>query len=185
MQAAALALEDVLMATQRTSKFIGCSAIIFVVLGGVFYFLWSQLFIHDWFLSRFAHSYAAISHPPDTRHIRTYKDVGLLIGNGNHIDLFVGELRSYRGTRSKIVSWYASQGVPSQLEHGESREAVVVFIDHGRVSPGKIGFDHPSSLETILRDVNALKTPVERYYVVYILDAGYPPGIDIGRISHH
>lgn len=162
----------------RKRNIIGCAAIAAVPLGIILYLLWSQVFIHDWYLWRFSRSYAGITHPSATRHLRTYKDLGLLIANGNHIDLFAGEMRSYTEPRQRILDYYANKSVPSQLAPGERVPVEVVFVDHGKLSSGTIGFDRPYLLQEIIAEMKK-RTPATNLYIVYVLDStGFDPGFD-------
>lgn len=145
----------------------------------ILYLLVSQVWIHDWYLWQFSRSYANLNHPPTTHHVKSYKRLGLLIANGNHIDLLAGELRSYSGSRQRIIDWYSKMSVPSRLEDGEKVAVEVVFFDNGFLSSGEIGLDRPDILEEILIYARTIK-PATNLYSVYILDSnGHDPGIDI------
>jgi hypothetical protein len=168
------------MALTRKQKTLGCVALAMLSLGLVLYVLWTQLFIHDWYLWHFSRSFSRVAHPAASRHIKSYRKLGLLIAHGNHIDLFSGELRSYTGSQQQVVDWYASQRVPSQLAPGERVPVQAVFIAHGKLSSGEIGFDRPYTLSGILRDAERLAPSAANLYIVYVLDAtGFDPGIDI------
>ena len=159
---------------------IGCGTIALILLFGLCYFSWSQRFIHDWYLWQFARSYSHITHPPTTQHVKSYKQLGLLIGNGNHIDLFVGEVRSYSGSCQQIIDWYDSRDVPSQLAHGERVPIEIVFVDNNRISSSESDYLRPFPIGEIVRDIGSSHSTNLHYYIVYVLDAtGYPPGFDI------
>lgn len=49
---------------------------------------------HDQRLKRLEVSVANLKHPPGTRELAIESDLGLLQGNGNHCDYFVGALRA-------------------------------------------------------------------------------------------
>lgn len=53
--------------------------------------------------------FSKINHPSLSRLIKTESSIGHLVGNGNHCDLFVGELRSYAGNRVDINRFYNQQ----------------------------------------------------------------------------
>ena len=53
--------------------------------------------IHNLRLSRMKRLLDEISHPDNTEYIFSRSVLGLLAGNGNHCDYFVGEMRSFKG----------------------------------------------------------------------------------------
>ena len=156
---------------------------------GVLYFLWSQLFIHDYILWQFTRKYAAIQHPSGTQPIKFRKDLGLLIGNSNHVDFFAGELRTYTGSRRQIVNKYSGQEFTSPSS-GERNRVEVLFVDDGKISYAipfpkgsipmscEVGLDIPYPITELLDSV-ASAHGTAKYYIVYIFDAGYRVGIDI------
>ena len=50
--------------------------------------------------------YRSIPHPADSRALQYEADLGLLEGNGNHCDYFVGELRATRLSRAQLARFY-------------------------------------------------------------------------------
>jgi hypothetical protein len=150
-----------------------------LLVGAVFYLFWSQVFIHDWYLWQFSRSYRRIAHPPMTQRLKYHTELGLLIANGNHIDLFAGELRSYSGSPKDIQAWYAAQSVPSQLAKGERVPVAVYILKDGKIPSEIDEMYYPDCLSTLTEA--ALAQPHGTHlYVVYVLDAtGYDPGFDI------
>jgi len=162
-------------------------AVILVLIFGVACFLWSQLFVHDYLLWQFSRKYAAIRHPAGTHSVKSHKELGLLIGNSNHVDFFVGELRTYSGPRQDLVKAYAGQEFVSPSS-GDRIRVQVLFTDKGKLSYAipfpkgsptmecKIGWDLPYPVDKLL---NSKYDQTAEYYIVYIFDAGYRVGIDI------
>jgi hypothetical protein len=106
-------------------------------------------------LWRLERSFASIRHPPATESIRFEARVGLLSGNGNHCDYFVGELRAFQGSFSPLLAAYAGAtvfdpkaGHPMPLEvsevNGDEISAAAVPIDLDRVSAWTWGSRPPS-----------------------------------------
>lgn len=171
------------MAGRRNLAAIGCLSLALILIGPIGYFLWSQVFVHDWMLARFRQTFAAVRHPATTMKVRAYSDLGLLIGNGNHCDFFTGELRSYSCSRRDVLNAYAAQSFRSPFG-SEQLPVEVVFIENGRLRPGIIvhgdtGYDGPFPLERILSKEGVILSRSNRFYIVYLFDPGYPVGFDI------
>lgn len=73
---------------------------------------------HDVHLISVERRYRAIAHPPDSRSLARESDLGLLEGNGNHCDYFVGELRATHLTRAELEKFY---GAHTEIEVLEQR----------------------------------------------------------------
>ena len=50
----------------------------------------------------------ALPHPDQSEPVLTHSRVGLLIGNGNHCDYFVGHVRSFDGNKDLIQNHYSN-----------------------------------------------------------------------------
>ena len=150
---------------------------------GVSYYLYVGRRTHEHLLWQFSQKYAKVKHPASTRHVRDYKELGLLIGNGDHCDLFVGELRSYTCSRQQLLKQYASQKFWSPISE-EYLPVEILFIDKGKVESGilyhgEIESQLPAPIERIAADAKAAKERSKRYYIVYIFDPGYDAGFDV------
>ena len=106
-------------------------------------------------LWRLERSFAAIRHPPATEPIRSEGRVGLLSGNGNHCDYFVGELRAFQGAFSALSDAYsgarvfdpvAGRAMPLEVSevNGDEISAAAVPIDLESVSAWTWGGRTPS-----------------------------------------
>jgi hypothetical protein len=65
--------------------------------------------IRFWSLER---AFRALSHPPGTRSIRSFSDLGLLFGNGNHTDYAVMDIREIVSPTVDLAAFYARCAVP-------------------------------------------------------------------------
>lgn len=154
---------------------------ILLVILGILYF---GVFVHDVMLSGFARKYAAVKHPSGTQSLKHYRKLGLLIGNGNHCDLFVGELRSYAGSREQVLKSYSSQKFWSPVSE-EYIPVEVLFLENGKIKEGRlyhgeIGYDLPDPVEDIVAEARRIGGLSKRYYIVYIFDPCYDtPRMDV------
>lgn len=169
------------MVLKPRSIAIGC---IVIALSAFILFLYFNLFfVHDRMLWQFRAKYRTVRHPANTQRVRFYSDLGLLIGNGNHCDLFVGELRSYTGARRELLKAYAGQSYWSPIEHDRLPVEVLFVEDNGLregiLYHGEIGFELPSPLGGIREDAMSYRQRSKKYYVVYMFDPGYDAGFDI------
>jgi hypothetical protein len=114
------------------------------------FFIGRDVLPHQIRLLKYARDFEAMPYPPDTQRLDTYKTLGLLTGNGNHCDIFVGELRSYSGDRTVIQEFYKHEYPSSMLG--------VVFTENG---------DLPRESDSLI--------PSERGRLAYW---NIPPGID-------
>ncbi len=128
-------------------------------------------FIHNQKLASYVAAFREIEHPPGTSEIG-FQSLVTLVGNGNHCDYFVGEMRQFTGERQTIVEFYTGQKVQEQ-------PLVVAFVENGE-------FPHETSLRFLPRGLdnprNWLDSPsvsLENVYVVYILSVGDNAGLDI------
>jgi hypothetical protein len=62
--------------------------------------------INSWRSYRFRQAIKAIDHPQGTLAVDDESQMGLLVGNSNHCDYYVAQLRSYEGDFAAIESHY-------------------------------------------------------------------------------
>lgn len=135
----------------RASAAVVLSAVL-LALGSVGYTV-PGCYDHDRQLRALRRDFARLRHPPGTRLIGSKAVVGLLSGNGNHCDYFVGDLRTSAGlTRDALRHWYASHEaghevfvIPFRPGSGGRDEARPYALPEG---PDNLGgwFALPSSL---------------------------------------
>jgi len=70
-------------------------------------------------------AFRQLKHPSDTSRISFKKYLGLLLGNGNHCDSFIGEPRRYGGEQQTIESYYDSTTIADDQGMG------IIFIESG------------------------------------------------------
>ena len=75
---------------------------------------------HLWGLQR---KYRALVHPPDSRSLARESELGLLEGNGNHCDYFVGEVRVTRLSVVQVNAFYGPR-VEVEFPVGAARYAM-------------------------------------------------------------
>jgi hypothetical protein len=131
--------------------------------------------VNDFRLWRVERSFDSVKHPSGTRLVMRIREVGLLIGNSNHCDYFVGELRSYSGEPERIKAAYAGARVWEPIPEGAG-EVRVVFPQNGKV-PNEDAFTVPYLLEDSA-DWGVIPKFGEKLYYVYFLSAGQDPGFD-------
>lgn len=140
--------------------------------------LWFYVFAHDWNLWKLDRSFRLINHPTGTMCVVHKRELGLLIGNGNHCDYFVGELRTYSVSKPKVSQFYERMTVLNPVS-GKKEGLEVAFIDNGEVRGYKYPeFEVPDPIVEMARSLKQ-KHDKNRYYIVYILDAGHDVGLDI------
>jgi hypothetical protein len=130
-----------------------------------------------WQLQR---SIATLSNPPNTKLIASAKDIGLLVGNGNHCDYFVAQLRSYPASISskQIQEFYKNTKIWNPL----SRQLETISI--GIIKDGKIESNEdwtgtgPFLQEYFQRNLPKKLTNQHLYFVLF-LDGGYGTACDI------
>lgn len=128
---------------------------------------------HDLTLRAHEAEFKAMAHPPDTTLVARKSRVGLLAGNGNHCDYFVGELRTYSGPQEAISAFY-----DGYRPAGELAWLGIFFFEDG-VLPEEAYWDLPQGLDSLSGWSRRLAHSREDYYIVCTVDVGYPPGFDL------
>ena len=62
-------------------------------------------------LESYSAAFRRVDHPTGSVRVDAQRRIGLLTGNGNHCDFFVGEVRRFDGDREDLRSFYGSQTV--------------------------------------------------------------------------
>jgi hypothetical protein len=139
---------------------------------------WAIFYLpHDLNLWRLGRHYARLVHPAGTRVVRRWSEVGNLIANGNHIDYFVGEMRSYTGSRQAIRHFY--NGKTIWFPAARRRWGVdFLFVDELKINEmTDLSVPHPVvETATHLGRHQAMR---HHLYIVYVFDSGYDWGWDI------
>jgi hypothetical protein len=119
---------------------------------------------HNRQLDEYTEAFESIAHPDGTQSVRLWRTVGLLAGDGNHCDYFVGEVRTLAGEPWQVEAFYSQQRVDAyRLRVAFARDGVFVEDEFG---PPR-GFD----------EVGEWVQPSEYagdLYLVYMLILGYP-----------
>ncbi|MEM4721638.1 MAG: hypothetical protein QXT73_06240 [Candidatus Methanomethylicaceae archaeon] len=126
---------------------------------------------HNKELALYVTDFQELSHPPTTSRVSLKSAVGLISGNGNHCDYFVGEIRRFVGERRVIEDFYAGQDV-------RGNDVRVVFIENGEF-PREVQWSIPPRLMNLQNWVESSSDLSGSLYMVYILDVGADPGFDI------
>ena len=82
--------------------------------------------LHLWQLEK---QLKSLQHPSGTARVTFRSDIGLLVGNGNHCDFFVGELRSYSGTRTAIEQHYRDLRVFNPVTQTSESIEIIFVVD--------------------------------------------------------
>ncbi|MDQ3814525.1 MAG: hypothetical protein M3347_11310 [Armatimonadota bacterium] len=133
----------------------------------------SPFFIHPLLnnrrLRQVENSFAQLKHPAQSTLVRRVSDVGLLIGNSNHCDFFVGELRSYTGTQQQILNFYKrSQTWHSLPDTGQAGKHIV-FVSQGVIpKSAHLPYGYQKSEDWSI--TSQMKR--QQLYLVYFLDVG-------------
>ncbi len=120
-------------------------------------------------LARLEDKIRELPQPAGTTAVAVRKQVGLLTGNGNHCDFFVGELRSFVGSAEKVQAHYAGQTL------GDRTKIETIFV-----SGGEFVETDRSYLPEEFRNLADWTERADQggLYVVFILDIGQYAGID-------
>lgn len=153
---------------------IGWCAVPVSILLAILGILYAGVFVHDQMLWQFSRTYADIKHPSGTQSVKQYRELGLLAGNGNHCDLFVGELRSYSGSREHVLKCYSSQIF--WVAYTEEYVSVKVwFLENGRLEQGRyrkdeLDYKPPHPVEHIAAEARRICESTKRHYIIYMFD---------------
>lgn len=90
------------------SGFLG---MIFVIIGPCIY----CRFLNNYRLYQFNKEFKRVGHPVESKLLSRRSAVGLLVGNSNHCDYFVGEIRSSNLSEEAIEKYYADSVVKSPI----------------------------------------------------------------------
>lgn len=127
---------------------------------------------HDRKLRRYQAALRDAPHPGDTLLVSAEKRVGLFVGNGNHCDYFVGELRQYSGSRQEIEEFYAGISIEG---YGPVE---LLFVENGQF-PEPARWTLPRKLDELAEwSVSPVELQAD-VYLVYVLAPGFDPGYDI------
>ncbi|MCE5322729.1 hypothetical protein LLG46_05350 [bacterium] len=142
--------------------------------------LWWGIFSHDWNLMRLRHRFLRIEHPAGTKLVMKKSDLGLLIAASNHMDYFVGEMRSYSGSQARIRRFYSNKTIWNPIA-GRRYDIQVLFpdeLDKLRArDPVVLEFEIPRpALEMAKNWSNKNRN---HFYIVYVFDPGYACRFDL------
>lgn len=138
--------------------------------------MWFYVFSHDWNLWRLGRQFGRLSHPSGTHVVENKRELGLLIANSNHIDYFVGQLRSYTGPRERVLAYYRGKTVWNPIS--KRRQAVEVVFVAGFVRGDMVDLAWPFPVVDMV-DRWKKRRSGDGLYIVYVFDPGYPCGLDL------
>jgi hypothetical protein len=140
------------------------------------YFL---VFSHDLYLQQLNRSLAGINHPLDTKLISSSKDLGLLVGNSNHCDYFVAELRNYNNLSPKqIETFYKDTKIWNPLNRRRERVSIGI-IEKGKIRSNEDWMGAGDFLKDYFKAHLPQKLGNQRLYFVFFLDVGNEVGCDV------
>ncbi len=150
----------------------GCLSIALLLLGACYL----PYGLHDYALLQFKRSFSRVTHLRSSVLLHEWSQVGLLEGNGNHCDYLAAQFRETDQSPAEVRQHYAPFTVPRSdpsYETGFGAE-VPVRVEFPDLRTTDLA--HLTSAET-----NAAihrKRTKKTLYVVYAIDAGYPPDFD-------
>jgi hypothetical protein len=115
---------------------------------------------HDLSLNREIKAFRQIKHPPGSSRISSRKYLGLLTGNGNHCDFFIGELRRYSGEQKTIKSFYQSNPAAVNDDVG------IIFIENGGLPAGIQFWGTPYRLTSLSGWLDSPDEPRDHLYII-------------------
>lgn len=138
-------------------------------------FIWSAI-MHQRQLAAYERAFDGLSHPPNTRAVKRLTAEGLLEGNGNHCDYFVGELRSFDGNRSQLRT-YKDQSIPGV---GDKAQYIVLEdLVSAQSKPSEEPEILPPESYGDLATWSATNLDPRRHYIVYLFQSMKEPENDI------
>ncbi|MFC1856902.1 hypothetical protein ACFL9U_02615 [Thermodesulfobacteriota bacterium] len=129
--------------------------------------------INSWKLWKFESSFVSLFHPKGTSRLALKSKVGLLSGNGNHCDFFVGELRTYSSEKEKIKNDYAGTLILNPIS-GRRQNIDILFIDDGIIPETRLPYDFDNLAGWNLPSDEKLKP----MYLLYVFNS-YEANADV------
>ena len=123
-------------------------------------------------LWRLQRSLATLAHPQGTSPLKEVQEVGNLSGTGNHIDFFVGQVRTYSGPKESIRAFYRSQKFWNPIE-GKQEPIKIAFSDE---------YSEDGDADAIFWSdrINEWSLfTAQKSYVIYAWAGGDRPGFDM------
>jgi hypothetical protein len=133
--------------------------------------IYKDYFLHDYTLYREVNAFRQLNHPAGTSRIAFKKFLGLYLGNGNHCDSFIGELRRYTGEQQSIETFYSGK-IVADLGVG------VTFVENGEFPEQFRQWSLPYRLDSLSAWLDSPAIPHDHLYLVYISDIDLDPGWD-------
>ncbi len=125
-------------------------------------------------LDRVRAEYSSVTHPSSSSALRSFSQLGIVSGNGNHCDYLVGEIRESNDSSEQITAHYSALNFPmldpQNSQWGDQPVLVSIEFPGTRENTGILR-DNIPELVTKARQTQRKKT----LYVVYLLDGGYEP----------
>ena len=112
----------------KTKNFI-IPLIILIVLGFFMFPIVADTAVNSKNLRLFKKRIEALSHPDHSQAVTTHGKVGLLIGNGNHCDFFVGHVRSFDGNKAIILKHYKDLTFLNPVTKNHEKYDILFFED--------------------------------------------------------
>jgi hypothetical protein len=133
--------------------------------------IYRDFLVHDYALYRYAREFRQMAHPADTTLVSYKTALGLITGNGNHCNYFIGELRRYNGDKQALLSFYDTErfaGLGSGL----------LFIENGAF-PADAWESLPHGLDQLSAWLRPPTKATDPLYLVFTLHIDLNAGWDI------
>ena len=118
---------------------------------------------NSWRLWRMERQLTSLPHPSNSARVRLRSRVGLLCGNGNHCDYFVGELRTIEGPKTAIEDHYRGLHIRNPVT-GTDEGVEILFVENGEIPEAWLPDEFSSIRGWELNDSEA-RRPM---YLVYV-----------------
>ena len=134
--------------------------------------IYKDYLVHDYKLYREARAFNQLEHPAGSSRIAFQKYLGLYVGNSNHCDYFVGELRQYTGDSQANESFYADKVV-------DGLGVSVAIARNGDLLGELRQSDMPFQFDNLPVWSTSFAPARDHLYLVYIFDINFDSGWDI------
>lgn len=122
-----------------------------------------------------------LEHPPTTALITINNEVGdLQGGSGDYCDFFVGQLRSFHGTRPDIEAFYQGKLIDIPFR-GKKVAVELLFVEDNQNTRWQWINALPYTCDEYSEWLDRPITTQDKLYLVYIFDVAYPATYDLLR----
>jgi hypothetical protein len=115
--------------------------------------------LHDYAFYQETQAFRRLKHPAGTSLVSSKKFLGLYLGNGNHCDYFLGELRRYSSDEQTIKAFYAGRT-------SADPEVGIMFLENGEF-PDNAWNWMPYKFDSLSTWLDTPDEPRDHLYLIY------------------